>query len=86
MDLVDLVQLIGAGEEWSETVVGQRSVSMRVHGSSCCGTPHDLKQHTTDTPHVHLVTIVAVSQQTLWGSVPDEEEEEEEEKKERWKS
>ena len=30
----------------------------------------DLKQHTANSPKVHFVPIVPISQQALWGSVP----------------
>ena len=36
--------------------------------------PHNFKEHTPNTPHVHLVTIVAISEQALWGSIPDNDE------------
>lgn len=29
-----------------------------------------LKEHATNSPHVHLVSVVAICQQALWGSVP----------------
>lgn len=32
--------------------------------------PHDLKEHTAGTPHVHLKAVVAVSEEALWSSVP----------------
>ena len=31
---------------------------------------HDLKHDTAHTPHVHLVSVVAISEQTLRSSVP----------------
>lgn len=30
----------------------------------------DLKEHASGTPYVHLVPIVAVCKEALWGSVP----------------
>lgn len=32
--------------------------------------PHDLKEDTTSTPHVHLKAVVPISEEALWGSVP----------------
>ncbi len=29
-----------------------------------------LKEHTSDTPHVHFVSVVAISEQAFWSPVP----------------
>ena len=31
---------------------------------------YHFEQHTADAPQIHLVTIVAISKQTLWGPIP----------------
>lgn len=36
----------------------------------CVEVPHDLKEDTTSTPHVHLKAVVPISEEALWGSVP----------------
>ena len=33
-------------------------------------TPQDFKHYTANTPQVHLVAIVAISQEALWSTVP----------------
>jgi hypothetical protein len=30
----------------------------------------DFVHNTADAPYVHFVTVIAIGQQTLWGSVP----------------